>query len=49
MKKNIFEDRTSVRGGDYASPEIRTLDVQPEGLLCHIAETQDYDWNAFEW
>lgn len=35
----------------YQSPEVWTVNVQSEGLLCNSATTfnEDYDYNLINW
>ena len=35
--------------GVYVTPEIRTVDVLTEGILCASAENEDYNYWEFEW
>jgi len=44
--KNEFE---IPNGGGYVTPEVLTLEVQSEGILCQSGETEDYNYSVFEW
>jgi hypothetical protein len=46
MKTETLTKRVEV---SYETPEIRTVDVQTEGLLCASVENEDYNYWEFEW
>lgn len=33
----------------YITPDIKTVEVQTEGLLCASGETEDYIYGEVEW
>ena len=45
-----FNRRKSVKSVEYAAPQIRTLEMVPEGVICFSAQqTEQYNYMEFSW
>jgi len=44
--RNNFE---ILKGREYVTPEVTTVEVMNEGVLCHSGESEDYNYWEFEW
>lgn len=46
-KKSIITASLPLGGGSYESPEVKVVEIHPEGVLCSSFET--YDEETLEW